>query len=504
MKGLRALPGAGYWARSPWHAAFTLVMALTLLRVIVLFYSMLNLGPDEAQYWSWSESLDFGYFSKPPMIAWVIAFTTSIFGDSEPMVRLSSPLIHAATAMVLFALGKDLYDERTGFWVAATYITLPAVFFSSGLITTDVPLLFYWSCALFGLNRVLKTKQMAYAVLTGLAIGLGFMSKYAMVYFLLCGLVFLLPSKTHRWLFWSRQGAVILLLTILCILPNIYWNAKWGFPTFTHTAANANWQGDMFNFDKMAGFVGSQFGVFGPILFGLLIFGAAKTFLSKQTGPSPHRSSDLFLLSFCLPILFVAITQSFLSRANANWAATAYIASTLFVAAWTLRQNWRPLLAGSAALHCAIGAFLYVLITVPGTIEATGMSNSFKRVREWDTMGERILAAAAEAPYQAIMGDDRLVTAELLYYVRPRSTDIAQWEDDGHITHHYELTIPLSDSQGRAVLLVSKKRDPQSILQSFERASFIEEVHVITGINKSRTLYLFSLQGYKGQRELPQ
>lgn len=491
----------GFFCRSPAHMAATAILSLTLIRIVVLIFSMADLGPDEAQYWSWSEDLDFGYFSKPPMIAWIIAFTTGLFGEAEWAIRLSSPLIHAATGAIVYLLGRDLYDARTGLWATLIYLTMPAVFFSSGLVTTDVPLLFFWSVALLGLHRTLTTKALRWAALTGLAVGLGFMSKYAMVYFLLCGVIYLSFTKSHRWLLWSRHGALILALMALCLAPNIYWNAKSGFPTFTHTAANANWQGDMFNPDKMLAFIGSQFGVFGPLLFGLLLWGAFCAFRGSKSESDPKASSDRFFLSFCLPILAVAITQAFLSRANANWAATAYIAATLFTVGWGLRTRFRPLLAASIGLHLVIGAFLYVLITVPGAIEATGQSNSFKRVRGWDEIGTRITEIETARDFRAVMSDDRLITAELLYYVHPGQAVIAQWDADLHATHHYELTIPLTLEQGKSVLLVTKKKDPQAILTHFEHTEFIEEITVITGINKSRTLQLYALENYRGRGE---
>lgn len=499
MNALKNLPGLEWAMRSPWHQAFSIVCALTVIRIVFLFTSFINLGPDEAQYWSWSTDLDFGYFSKPPMIAWLIASTTRLFGHSEAVIRLSSPLLHAATSMVIFATAKRFYDDRTALWAAVVYATVPAIAFSSALITTDVPLLFFWSIALLNFHKLLETKATDHAIYTGLAIGAGFMSKYAMIYFPLCAFVFVAITARHRWIFLSKQSAIIIGVAILCVLPNVYWNFQWGFPTFTHTAANANWQGDMYNFDKMLEFIGGQLGVFGPVLFILLIIGFVQVIRTRAS--NENLSNDTFLLCFCLPILAVAITQSFLSRANANWGVTAYVAGTIFVTAWTLRQNWRAILLGSTLFHVAFAGFLYLLISVPGLIEATGRSNEFKRVREWDTMGARILEVAASAPYEAVMGDDRLVTAELLYYVRPRQTSIAQWEDDGHITHHFELTIPMTKEQGRAVLLVSKKKDPASILEQFDRTSFLEEVHVETGVGKSRTLYLFSLQGYKGRNE---
>ena len=79
-----------------------LTLGLTLARLLVLFVTPLELYPDEAQYWLWSRELAFGYYSKPPMLAWLIALTTGVGGDTEPWVRMSSPLLHAATGLILF------------------------------------------------------------------------------------------------------------------------------------------------------------------------------------------------------------------------------------------------------------------------------------------------------------------------------------------------------------------------------------------------------------------
>ena len=49
-----------------------ITVALTALRLAALFATPLELYPDEAQYWLWSRTLDWGYYSKPPMIAWLI------------------------------------------------------------------------------------------------------------------------------------------------------------------------------------------------------------------------------------------------------------------------------------------------------------------------------------------------------------------------------------------------------------------------------------------------
>ncbi len=103
---------------------------------------------DEAQYWSWSLTPAFGYFAKPPLIAWIIAASTSVCGHDEVCVRLPSVLLHAATGFLVFLIGRKLYSDKCGLIAAVAYATLPGVSLSAGIISTDVPLLFAWALAL--------------------------------------------------------------------------------------------------------------------------------------------------------------------------------------------------------------------------------------------------------------------------------------------------------------------------------------------------------------------
>ena len=117
-------------------------------RLLVIRRGGFNLDFEEAQYWLWAQAPAWGYCTKPPMVAWLIAATTGVCGDAEPCVRLASPLLQGATAFVLGALGSEVGGSALGVWSTVIYAMLPGVALSSVLITTDVPLLLYWAVAL--------------------------------------------------------------------------------------------------------------------------------------------------------------------------------------------------------------------------------------------------------------------------------------------------------------------------------------------------------------------
>ena len=110
---------------------------------MALFATPLELYPDEAQYWLWSRTLDFGYYSKPPMIAWAIWATTAVGGDAEAWVRLSACLFQAGAGVVVFLIGRRLYTPGVGLAAAALYALMPGVQLSALVAATDAPLLFF-------------------------------------------------------------------------------------------------------------------------------------------------------------------------------------------------------------------------------------------------------------------------------------------------------------------------------------------------------------------------
>jgi 4-amino-4-deoxy-L-arabinose transferase-like glycosyltransferase len=73
--------------------AAALLGALTLIRLIGLKLSIVDLFFDESQYWAWSREPAFGYFTKPPLLAWIIAVAEPLCGSSEACVRAPAPIL---------------------------------------------------------------------------------------------------------------------------------------------------------------------------------------------------------------------------------------------------------------------------------------------------------------------------------------------------------------------------------------------------------------------------
>jgi 4-amino-4-deoxy-L-arabinose transferase-like glycosyltransferase len=432
------------------------VAALTLLRLAALAVSRTDLFFDEAQYWFWSRELAFGYYSKPPLIAWIIRGATEICGMGEACIRAPSPIIHAATALVVYGVGRALYDARIGFWSGLVYATLPGVSFSAGLISTDVPLLFCVALALYALIRMQASASWGWALLLGLAIGLGLNAKYAMSYFLLCLAVYAWASPSGRRLLSDPRLYAALAIAALLIAPNLVWNAQNSFATFGHTADNASWRGALLYPDSALEFLAGQFGVFGPILFASLIGFC----LRWRRGPAPtgNGEAERLLLSFCLPVLALMVVQALLSRSLANWAAFAYVAATVLVTATLLREGWTRLFRASLALHLSVILLLAAGGMLAGRIAFPGGIDPYARVLGWREMAEAAGAKAEAEGYRAIATDKRAMSAELLYYLRDSNLPVVALHGSGRPRDHFELTRPLTPQTPRPVLIVTQSR----------------------------------------------
>ncbi len=483
-----------------WWLFFALVGALTVLRVAVLFMSPLELAPDEAQYWDWSRDFAFGYFSKPPMIAWVIGAATAVCGDAEPCIRLPSPLIHFGTACILFFLAKKLFGVKAAFWTGLTFSLLPGVSFSSGLISTDVPLLFFWSLALLSFERVLTTKRSVWFAVLGVALGLGFMAKYAMIYFPLGMLVFLALSPPDRKMFFEPRIYGSLLVAMLVIAPNIYWNANNDFNTISHTAANANWRDVSFNVEGTFDFLADQIAIIGPLLFFALAYFAFR----ELRHFSSEKRHSLLLLSFVLPPLLIILGQGFISRANGNWAAVAYPAATVLVVSLLIRGRQWWVLHASTALHGVAALALYALSTNMALVERVGAENAFKRVRGWSTFGEYTNGLSAHHNVDALLVDDRLFAVELLYYGQASSKRLYVWDYDGKPDSHYELKARYEGQSDGPLLLISRGENPPGILEQFRFSQRLAPLDIPLGGAKRRIVHFHIVEGFTGPDGPPQ
>ncbi len=498
---------------SPAQKLALFLSGLLVLRLIILFVAPWGLHGDEAQYWAWSQAPAFGYFSKPPMIAWVIGLTTSVFGDAEWAVRLSAPFLHIGTATMIFLAGRRLFNPDAGFWAALIYILMPAVWLSSYIMSTDAVLLFFWAVALHawaGL-RVTETEKgpsWGRVLQLGGALGCGLLSKYAMAFFfpvLILAIVFDPPSRKSLM---SLKGAVVAIVAALLLVPNLMWNAAHEFATISHTGENANLGQDLFHPSELFSFWVDQFGVFGLLPFPMFLLALIAGFRGKLNTPAVWIA-ELAALPLCAISL-----QAFISRANANWAVTAYVGASLLVAVWALRQQTRTTwLKWGLIVQTGVVMGLGGLAMSPPLIDAAGLNNPVKRLRAWPETAEAVKSIIAEDYYAYIAADNRLVFYDLNYYLSSLDpqrnkvllnikmdrdqTKLAMWSLNASPAHHASLTRALPDTDA-PVLLISYHHNFEAYFrEDFEELTPLEPIIINLGPGKTRELKVWRAKGYK-------
>ena len=421
------------------------VLGLTALRIGLLAGSEAELFVDEAQYWLWGQHLDAGYYSKPPLIGWLLRAATDLAGsDAAFWVRLPAPLLHMATALILGACAQRLHGPRAAAWTAAVYAALPMASLGSFLISTDTVMLPFLAAAIGCHLRLLERPSPAWAVAAGALLGLAALAKYAALFGLPCAA--LAAALSPRARVRPVDAATATAATLLVLSPNLAWNARHGAATLRHTADNADWQGAL-NPAGAAEFLLSQFAVFGPITFAALL---ALTWRAARGRAGPWT---VILLSLSVPIVAAMTVQGLLSRANANWAVAAYAAGTLAVVPALMgRRAW---LCASQGLHLAVAVALPLTLLDPRTPSWRG-EPVFARYFGQGEISRRVAAAAEARGLTVIVARDRGLLADLHYTLRRDAFAILAPRRPGFPASYYEQAFPVPGDLAGDVLYAGR------------------------------------------------
>jgi 4-amino-4-deoxy-L-arabinose transferase-like glycosyltransferase len=491
------MPGAiEFWRRHPVLLAALAIASISLLRTGTTIVTPLELGPDEAQYWRWAQSLDWGYYSKPPLIAWAIGLSTSVFGDAEWAVRLPAACGHGLAAFLLFILGRNLFSLAVGAWAAAIYVTMPGVWLSSTIMSTDALLLPLWAAALVGLDRMRRRGDVTSGILFGAAAGLAMLAKYAALYVLVGAALAAVLDRSTRQALLSASGAAALAAFLAVLAPNLLWNAAHDFATVSHTSDNANWGAIAPDLWHLGRFIGDQLAVFGPIAF-LLLAGVALARRHAVNDPA-WLARARWLACFIIPPLVVIAIQAVVSRAHANWAASAYPAASVLLASLAIRLPWRRLLSLSILVNSAIGIFATLLAIAPTLADSIGAGSGLKRVRGWEQTAAELETLARRYGASALMVDEREVWHGVDYYGRDRDLPpLRAWRRLDEPRSHAEEAGAMSPGEDSRVLIASIHPDFLPFIRAdFARIESVGSLSVPLGGGYDRRFSLYVAEGY--------
>lgn len=548
------------WGRRMW-LLLALAAALLLYRVAVVHYSGISLFFDEAQYWDWSRELQWGYFSKPPVIAGLIAAGTAVFGNGVLGVKIMPMLTYVATAVAMVGLARALWPTssgvRTGIVAGALFLTSPMTGLLGMFASTDGPLLLCWTLAAWALWRAQVTNRLGLWLLCGVICGMGMLSKYTMAAF----------AITALWALWGvhgpkrgllRLGPWVAIAAALAVLaPNVLWNAEWGFPTLQHTA-------DITTKSSRSGgpvaalvFLVGQIAMLGPVavIAGLWLHRRVHTGTNEVAGQSQWAASSQmlppsqwaastqvasssqpassqlsqpeqarakstrnsayylasvtsyrYLVALSAPLLLIAVAQAFRADAHVNWAAPAMISLFLLLAT-RLSLPLVPLSAPrpQAWFWVVLASNLILTSIVLHARDVMGdklpaKADVLVRMRGWDAAFGQLDPLLNDPRVQGlpIVADKRLLLAQAAYQWRSHQPRIMAWNPTGEHGDHYQLQRSMPNTVGQDVLLLTDAPDPDYILNRFAFKRELGRSVVQVGPGRQITLYLYLARGFVG------
>ncbi|MDH4134034.1 MAG: glycosyltransferase family 39 protein [Gammaproteobacteria bacterium] len=326
-------------------------LAAGLVFAIGLFHlcyaPLVGLAGDEAYYWQWARSLDWGYFDHPPMVAWLIAAGTTLLGPHEFGVRAATVILSSALLWLVYLLAKryvvslrtnDVSPSRAGLWAVMALAATPLFSVGGFLATPDVPFAFFWTLSVLLALRVVQNESWMEWILLGATLALGMLSKYPFGVLPFAFLIACLATSRGRTLL-GTPGPWLAVATAAALLtPHVLWLARHEYAPILFQMGHGLVSSERDGLQRVGGFiqfVAGQFGVLTPILF-VFFVAAVGSGLRALRGRESEADSGPRLIAWILVLpalltLLVFGAASLFAKSQTNWPAAAWITLSVFV-----------------------------------------------------------------------------------------------------------------------------------------------------------------------------
>ncbi|HJW81153.1 MAG TPA: glycosyltransferase family 39 protein [Acidiferrobacterales bacterium] len=412
------------------------------------YSGFVGLSGDEAYYWQWSRQLDWGYYDHPPMVAWLIALGTQLFGSNEFGVRAATVLmstgilwfvyrmaVYAATHLLPASEGGPA-PASAGLWAVAAVAVTPLFGMGGFLATPDIPMVFFWALSVVLALSAVADPRPRHWLLLGLTLGLGILGKYSMAVLPLALVIAFVATRRGRELLRTPGPYLTAATAIMVCLPHVAWLAQHDFVSVFFQLGHGLGGGSresLLRLRTLAQYLAQQAGVLSPLLFLLYLAVLPRGVgLLRQRTSGARADVRLALWVLILPgvltlLLFAA--ASLFAKPLANWPAAAYVtlsvlvgvAAARCVAATGMRKH---------LVYAAVGfaAFVTIYAHVEAVFPITPLASSvFDKVQE-----KRGLAQWLQAQREAqgrnglaapVLADNYRLASLLAFYLpdRPRT-----------------------------------------------------------------------------------
>lgn len=479
---------------SSFQMALITSLCFATLRLLYVWLGPLDLSPDEAQYWDWSRALDWSYYSKPPLTAWLIAGSTSILGATEAGVRLFSVLSISVMSLLAFKLGAS--QSRGAAWLAFTAVHITPLTAAGGmLMTPDAICTTLWLAALHLTSRIdwQKDGQYPLFVTIGLTIGLAGLAKYtAAAYFPILGLYMLTHADRRRW-FFKPQVYMAGIIALLCVSPVFYWNMQNDWISFKHVAGQAGGTRDFAPLKYLGNFFGGQLGVVGPISFLFMLFWWFKA--------QKEHTTQTILWWFSAPLFLLFFIKAFDAKVQANWPVLATATALIGVCMWVMSRGKivRKIFVTGLSLSLLVTAAAYDSNIIRSLgIDLSAKRDPLKPILGWEDMGRQISTLLTDNTADHILTTRYQTTGSLGFYVAGQPT-VLYMNPGYRRQNHYDLQDWPQILPEHSVIYINEgHRLEQKVAAGFKQCDLISKVSGARENLTYRGATLYHCTGYLG------
>lgn len=470
-------PPPRFLALSPAAAVIMVIAVTTAFR---FFYcTWLPILPDEAYYFQWSRHLDASYFSKGPAVAYTIAAGTAFWGANNLGVRFFAVMLSAGTAWQMFLLARRWYDETTALIAVLITGVVPIYALGAVVMTIDPLSAFFWIWAANLFSRAIQEERLSGWLLTGFAVGCGFLAKYLNALELLAFLAFLLLVPSRRRLLVKPGFWWMLVIAMLCATPVFWWNWRHGWVSGEQLVIRGHLNGPFeLHYSTFLNFLGLQALVISPLLFLALLGAAVMAFMRQlQKQIAPENEGELLLLLLFLPVFLMYAVLAWHLRCEPNWPAVSYLTLIIIMAA-----QWRKILAaGSKGQPYIILAFLFawlqtLLLHDPEFLHLPQKMDPMGRVVGWSEIAAHLDELRREQHADVLIAD-AYKEASVFSFHLPDKTFIYTLRHSPPSTQ-YDFWPGYAETHPERALWITGEPTTLALRRDFNTITFVERVVV--------------------------
>jgi dolichol-phosphate mannosyltransferase len=433
------------------RGAAGLIAGFGLIHLAMIAF--VGLSGDEAYYWEWSRHPAWGYYDHPPMVAWLIALGTALFGDSGFGVRIAVVPMSVGVLWFVYQLAAHFASHASaistsgpaphavGFWSVAMLAASPLFGMGGLLATPDVPMVFFWAASVWLMLHAVSQPRWRYWLLLGLMLGLGMLSKYPMA--LLPPALLAVAAATARGRVLLRTPGPYLAMAVACAvcIPHAVWLAQHEFASVLYQLSHGLQGGArslVERLDMLLAYVGRQAGVLTPLLFLFYLAALWHGFVLLRQRPAERRETVRFTLwLLVLPALLTWLlfaTASLFAKPQANWPVAAYVTLSVLggvlLARCVFANRLKKYIAYSApGLAAAVTLYAHVEVLYPLAPYETSVFDKVQDRRalaDWLHVQRR--AQGPEGLSAAILADNYRTASQLAFYLPDRPWTDAPFE----------------------------------------------------------------------------